>query len=148
MQITANSFRRLSCNPVSLSDFAKRFVEERGSRDVEELCSAADELGLSITCVPEIISALNRRLREGSLNGQQYREAKRRLLDDIRDADMIQLTTSVVGSAIEVLEASPVRAADALHIACGLEWGADLLVSADDRQVAAAKRVGLRTRKT
>lgn len=46
---------------------------------------------------------------------------------------------------LEILELHPVRAMDALHIARALEWGADLFASADDRQLAVAKRVGLRT---
>jgi predicted nucleic acid-binding protein len=130
------------------SAFAKRFVEEQGSDAVEAVCAQADELGLSVLCVPEVISALNRRLRERMLSPVQYRQAKQRLLDDVRDADIIQLTPSVVGSAIQVLEASPVRAMDALHIACALEWGADLFVSADTRQLAAVKRAGLKTKQT
>lgn len=130
------------------SAFAKRFVEEQGSDAVEAVCAQASELGLSVLCVPEVISALNRRLRERMLTPTQYHQTKQRLLDDIRDADIIQLTPSVVGSAIHVLEASPVRALDALHIACALEWGADLFGSADARQLAAAKRAGLKTRQT
>ncbi|MEI6150283.1 MAG: type II toxin-antitoxin system VapC family toxin [bacterium] len=130
------------------SAFAKRFVEEQGSDAVEAVCAQASELGLSVLCVPEVISALNRRLRERVLTPPQYLQAKQRLLDDVRDADIIQLTPSVVGSAIQVLEASPVRAMDALHIACALEWGADLFGSADARQLAAAKRAGLKTRQT
>jgi predicted nucleic acid-binding protein len=130
------------------SAFAKRFVNEEGSEVVETLCAQADVLGLSVICVPEIVSALNRRLRERVLTPPQYREARRRLLGDVRDADIIQLTSSVVGTAIRVLEASPVRAMDALHIACALEWGADVFASADTRQLAAAKRAGLKTRQT
>lgn len=130
------------------SAFAKRFVAESGSDAVEAVCTAASELGLSVLCVPEVTSALNRRLRERLLTPSQYRLAKQRLLDDVRDADIIQLTPSVIGSAIQILEANPVRAMDALHIACALEWGADVFVSADARQMAAAKRAGLKTKQT
>ena len=128
------------------SAFAKRFVEEQGSDAVDAVCAQANELGLSVLCVPEVMSALNRLLRERVLTPTQYRQAKQRLLDDVRDADIIQLTPSVVGSAIQVLEASPVRAMDALHIACALEWGADVFVSADTRQMAEARRAGLKVK--
>jgi predicted nucleic acid-binding protein len=127
------------------SAFAKRFVDENGSDKVEETCAQASELGLSVICVPEIISALNRRRRERSLTAAQYDKAKQQLLDDVRDADIINLAVSVVGSAIGVLEARPVRAMDALHIACALEWGAQLFVSSDKKQLSAARRAGLRT---
>lgn len=127
------------------SAFAKRFVEESGSGGVESICARASELGLSVLCAPEIVSALNRRLREHTLTRTQYNEAKLRLLDDVRDADIISLTPSVIGSAIMVLEASPVRAMDALHVACALEWGAELFASSDKQQLSAAKRAGLKT---
>jgi hypothetical protein len=130
------------------SAFAKRFIEERGSDEVESICAGASELGLSVLCVPEIVSALGRRLREHALTQAQYGEAKRRLLQDVRDADIIALTPSVIGSAIMVIEASPVRAMDALHIACAIEWGAELFASSDKHQLSAAKRAGLKTRQT
>ena len=127
------------------SAFAKRFVDEAGSDKVEDTCAKASELGLSVICVPEIISALNRRRRERSLTAAQYTKAKQQLLDDVRDADIINLAVPVVGSAIGVLEASPVRAMDALHIGCALEWGAELFVSSDKKQLSAARRAGLKT---
>ena len=128
---------------VDSSAFAKRFIEEEGSAKMEDICSEATELGLSVLCVPEIISALNRRRREGNLTSAQYRQAKQRLLEDVRDADIIQLTPDVVAKSIEVLESTPLRGADALHIACAIEWRAELFVSSDKAQLAAAKKAGL-----
>ena len=127
------------------SALAKRFVEEVGSEKIETVCGRATELGLSVICVPEIVSALNRRLRERLVTQSQYGQAKRRLLDDIRDADIVHLTPTVIGSAIGILEQSPVRAMDALHVACALEWGAELFASSDTQQLHAAKRAGLKT---
>ena len=128
---------------VDSSAFAKRFIEEEGSEKIEDVCSRATELALSALCVPEIISALNRRRREGSLTAAQYRQAKRRLLEDVRDADIIQLTPGVIATSIEVLESAPLRGMDALHIACAIEWGAELFVSSDKAQLNAAKKAGL-----
>jgi predicted nucleic acid-binding protein len=128
------------------SAFAKRFIEESGSGGVESICAQATELGLSVICVPEIVSALNRRRRDHSLTQGQYIVAKKRLLDDVRDADIIFLTPTVIGSAIMILEASPVRAMDALHVACALEWGAELFASSDKQQLQAAKRAGMKTK--
>ena len=127
------------------SSFAKRFVEEPGSAEVETICGKATDVGLSVLCVPEIVSALNRRRRERTLTGDQYGEAKRRLLEDVRDADVVQLTPAVVASCVRVLEVSPVRALDAIHLGAALEWHADLFVSSDKRQVTAAEEAGLTT---
>ncbi len=128
------------------SAFAKRFVEEPGSEEVEILCAQADELCLSVICVPEIISALNRRLREKSLTRRGYAQAKQSLAQDVRDTVVINLTPDVVRTSIEILETTPVRTMDALHVACAVAWGAELFASADNRRVAAAMTVGLKTK--
>ena len=127
------------------SAFAKRFVEESGSRQVETLCAQTDELGLCVLCVPEIISALNRRRREKDLTPQDYSRAKQRLSQDVRDAAIVQLTPDVIQSGIALLESHPLRTLDALHIACAMAWQADLFASSDHRQLAAAKKAGLKT---
>jgi uncharacterized protein len=128
------------------SAFAKRFVEEPGSQQVEDLCSQATELCLSVICVPEIISALNRRLREKSLTRQEYFQTKQRLSQDVRDTIIINLTPEVIQSSINILETNPVRTMDAIHVACATEWQADLFASSDLRQIVVARNTGLKTK--
>jgi predicted nucleic acid-binding protein len=128
------------------SAFVKRYIEETGSQDVEALYMAATELALSVVCIPEVISALNRRVRERDLSRRQYERAKDNMFEDAHDAVIVNLTPDVISTCTTLLEASPVRAMDALHVACALRWGAKMFVSADERQVAAAKKAGLRTK--
>jgi predicted nucleic acid-binding protein len=125
------------------STFAKRYVEENGSQLVDDICQEASELSLSVLCVPEIISALNGRIREKRLSRKDYIAVKQSLSDDVRDAVIINLTPEVIATSSSILEASPLRAMDALHIACALESGADLFVSSDKKQIAAARKAGL-----
>jgi predicted nucleic acid-binding protein len=127
------------------SAFAKRYIAETGSGDVDALCARASGLAVGVICIPEILSALNRRVREGALTPRQYAEAKRRLSEDIRDADVVDLTPAVIAIATKVLESSPVRALDALHIACAVAWKPGLFVTSDKRQIEAARREGLKT---
>ncbi|MBU4212078.1 MAG: type II toxin-antitoxin system VapC family toxin, partial [Verrucomicrobia bacterium] len=61
------------------SAFAKRYIEEPGSAVADEICMTIDQLGLSVICLPEIISALNRRLREKTIAREQYGLTKQRL---------------------------------------------------------------------
>ncbi len=128
------------------SAFAKRYVDEVGSDAVDVLCRQADDLGLSVICVPEIISALNRRLREQALSSYDYRKAKVGLTADLRDADVVNLLPAVVASCLVILESTPIRTMDALHVACALEWKAELFVSSDKRQITVAKKAGLRSK--
>ncbi len=125
------------------SSFAKRFIAEPGSEEVDKICQKASELGLSVLCVPEIISALNRRVREGSLPSAGYELAKSRLLAEVKDAAILNLTPEVVATAVTLLENNKLRAMDALHIACARQWQADLFVSSDQRQIQAAQKSGL-----
>lgn len=127
------------------SAFAKRYIAEPGSLIVDQLCQNTSELGLCILCAPEIISALNRRLREGNLNQSGYNKAKVQLAADIGDAEILQMTQAVISTAVYLLETNILRAMDALHVACAIEWKADLFVSADHRQITAAQNANVIT---
>lgn len=126
------------------SSFVKRFVEEVGSDDVEQVIENASEVGLSIICFTEIISALNRKLRKDLISNEDYQALKEDVLEDIRDVDIINLTPSVLERTTVLLESNVLRSLDAIHIACALEWGAELFVSSDERQVDAAINAGLK----
>jgi uncharacterized protein len=128
------------------SAFAKRYVEEPGSPAVDSLCMDATELALSVVCLPEIVSAMNRLVRERKLSRQDYELAKLRLSEDTEDAAIINLTPPVISLCTAILEASSVRAMDAIHVACAVAWEAELFVSADKQQLAAATMAGLQTR--
>jgi predicted nucleic acid-binding protein len=54
------------------------------------------------------------------------------------------LTKSVVETAIRFIELVPLRTLDALHLACAADWNAEAVVSADRKQLEAAKKLGLR----
>ncbi len=128
------------------SAFAKRYVREAGSQEVDSLCQKTSVLALSVLCLPEIVSALNRRVREKRLSRRDYRTARNRLLEDVADALIINLTPEVIARSTLLLETNALRAMDALHVASALEWAADLFVSSDQRQIQAARKAGLRTR--
>lgn len=125
------------------SAFAKRYIAEPGSEQVDGILQSASQLGLSILCAPEIISALNRRVREGVLPHSGYEQAKAQLVADVADAVVLQLTPDVAATAVTLLENHPLRAMDALHVAGALVWRADLFVTADRRQFTAAQQTGL-----
>jgi uncharacterized protein len=127
------------------SSFAKRYIAEPGSEQVDEILQHTTQLGLSVLCVPEIVSALNRRIREGVLPAAVYEQVKVQLTADVGDAIILQLTPQVVATAVTLLETNVLRAIDALHVAGALVWQADLFVTADLRQFAAAQQSGLDT---
>jgi len=130
---------------VDSSSFAKRYIQEAGSEQLDEFLQQASELAICVILVPELISALNRRLREGLLTSKDYRKAKKFLLNDVSDATVLQLTPAVISRSVYLLENSALRAMDALHVASALEWEADLFVTSDKRQFDSAINSGLHT---
>ena len=125
------------------SALAKRYIMESGSQQVEEILQQATSLGVSAIVVPEIFSALNRRRREELLTVSDYAIIKQQLVEDIADADTIQLSSVVLARSVKLLEQHPLRGIDSLHVACAIEWKADVFVSSDRRQLAAADKDGL-----
>jgi predicted nucleic acid-binding protein len=125
------------------SAFVKRYIEEPGSEKVKEICREAEHLVLSLICLPEMISTLNRLVREGKLSGDQYQKIKDLILDDFEDVEVCDITTEVIRQTIACLENNPLRAMDALHLGCAFVVKPDIFVSSDRRQIEAAAREGL-----
>jgi uncharacterized protein len=126
------------------SAFVKRYVEEPGTGEVLEICEKADELAISVICIPEMISTLNRLVREGRLPSETYRKTRDIIFQEIEDAQICYITPEVVDRTISCLENNPLRAMDALHLGCALIIEPDLFVSSDQRQLQAADREGLK----
>lgn len=128
---------------VDSSAFAKRYIQEIGSDQLFQILQTATELALCVIVVPEITSGLNRRKREGYLSVENYNLAKKQLLNDVRDTTILQVTPAVILNSIKLLEDNVLRAMDALHIACALEWEADLFLTSDKKQFEAAINTGI-----
>lgn len=121
------------------SAFAKRFIEEIGSEAVIELCQKATSVHLSYLCVPELISVLNRLVREKKLNSKSYKLIKASFLKDIQDVIIYAITPEVINISITLLEKHSLRTLDALQLACAVQAASDLFVSGDKQLIKAAK---------
>lgn len=126
------------------SAFAKRYVAEQGSDKVLAMCQQADSLVVSVICLPELVSTLSRLVREKKLTKTAYLQLKGDAMADLADADVCQITPEVLASVVSLLELHPLRAMDALHVACALACKPDVFVSADHRQLSAARKTGLK----
>ena len=108
-----------------------------------ELSRQAGKLVVSVICLPELLATLSRLVREKRLTRTGYRKLKACVLADLHDIDVCQITSAVLESSVALLESHPLRSLDAMHVACALAVKADVFVSADQRQLAAAKRSDL-----
>lgn len=126
------------------SAMAKRYINEPGSDAVQSFCNQATEVGISVICLPEVVSALCRLIRENKLVYSQYILLKQALVSDGENSEICNITPGVISMTTAVLEKTSSRAMDAIHIASAIQWHADLFISADMRQINAAEQFGLR----
>jgi uncharacterized protein len=139
------------------SVLVKRHVVERGSSWVSNHFAAAQghQIMTSRLSIVEVISALNRRVREGTISSMQYPQ----LRDDFlglcrRSYRLVPITNDLLQRTRTLLETHPLRAYDALHLAAALATQVQTtqaglppltFLAADQRLLGAAQAEGLPT---
>jgi predicted nucleic acid-binding protein len=63
---------------------------------------------------------------------------------DLADVDICQITPDVLVTIVSLLESHPLRAMDALHVACALAVEPDIFVSTDHQHLSAARKAGIK----
>jgi predicted nucleic acid-binding protein len=141
---------KIDSSPVYLdtSALAKLFLPEADSDEVEEALRGRNDLLLSDLAVTEFVSVLVRRVREGSLRSHEARRLHQRLLRDLVGGEFLRsdATEPCHREAERLLfalgERTPLRAADALHLALASMAGARALFTFDRRLAGAATALG------
>ena len=130
---------------IDSSALTKKYVREKGTDAALEILAKADHIYVSQICLPEIFSALNRNKRDLLINQAQYIELKENVLQDFAQFTVCQLTPHVLSKTVLLLEQHSLRTMDAIHLASALAIQIDLFVSADIRQITAAKASKIKT---
>jgi hypothetical protein len=126
------------------SALVKVYIDEPGSERVLEILAETTAVVLSVLAEPELISSMNRLHREKKMTDAQYRAIKQELTDDLKTFEIVEIDAGVVETAVELLESSPLRASDALHVASAKKSDVDLLLTSDRVQYSAARHSGLK----
>jgi predicted nucleic acid-binding protein len=130
------------------SALLKLYLPESGSDTFNEIVEGRDDILVSDLAVTEIVSAAARRLRQGALPREAARRLQHAILGRLDDGvyNRVELTRDVHRRAehlLLTLQDTPLRAADALHLALAATARAASLASFDARLVAAARAAGL-----
>ena len=130
------------------SALLKLHLPEPGSDEFNEVVEGRDDVLVADLAVTEIISALARRLREGSLARAAARRLQHAILGRLDEGvyHRVELTRDVHRRAehfLLSLRETSLRAADALHLALATSARAASLASFDARMIAAGRAVGL-----
>ena len=131
------------------SYLVRLYYRDPGFEAVRQLAATAP-----VTCAhhgrAEVIAALHRKRREGSLTDRLYSIAVKEFIDENQAGAFVWLPLSpaVFGRIERVYAKLPasvfLRAADALHLACAAENNFKEVYSNDQRLLAAASHFGVR----
>jgi predicted nucleic acid-binding protein len=131
------------------SALVKRYVVEVGSSWVQAVVAqrSGQMIYTSVLTQPEIVSALQRRVREGTLAAHQAQDLAQQVLEHMTQSYALAGVTQ----ACALLQRHPLRAYDALHLACALavreaidhqQLSIPVFAAADDALLAAAAAEG------
>ena len=136
------------------SALAKRYVVEVGSSWVQAVVAhqSGQTIYTSVLTQPELVSALQRRVREGDLAVDEALALAEQMVSHMTQSyALIAITALVIAQACTALQNHPLRAYDALHLACaqavregleGQELSGPIFVASDDTLLTAAAAEG------
>ena len=130
------------------SALVKRYVAERGSRDVIELTAAADIVATSLISRAEVAAAFARAVRLGVLDHDGGRRAQRKFSREWPDLARVPVSDTLVSRAETLAWDYGLRGYDAVQLASALTWqesiGRDVFLGTFDSQLwEAAPGAGL-----
>lgn len=130
------------------SALIKKYVVEKGTRQVREFFAGGELLWTSKISLAEVWSAFARRRRGGDLTAAQYRGIARSFERDWKRFTLVELSDEVMAMIRRIVEQHPLRAFDAVQLASAL-WAKRSLdeplvfVGADESLLKAAESMAL-----
>ena len=126
------------------SALVKRYVQEKGSSHIDALFSRSDFVAASMLAYPEILSAFQRRYRDGDYSKETLAKIMRSFESEWKSLFIIKLTEDIVLKTKELILAHFLRGADSIHLSSAL-WlksatKADVTFVASDAHLISAAR--------
>ena len=137
------------------SALVKRYVSENGTSWVRGVAavSAGNIIFIAKLTRVEVVSALMRRKRDGSLSARTAQAARLYVeRHTVREYEVLKMSDTILEQAEGLLDKHPLRAADAIQLASGLDGHrtlisdrrpAPIFVSSDIRLLTATTTEGL-----
>jgi predicted nucleic acid-binding protein len=132
------------------SALVKLYLPETGSDALDALLQGRCDLIVSDLAITEIVSAISRRRREGTLPTASAARLHRQILADMEAGlyaknDLLPEVHREAERLLLAVDSIALRSADALHLALASLGGASAIVTYDQRLAQAAVKIGLNT---
>ena len=130
------------------SALVKRYVAERGSKEIIELTERAEVVATSLVSRTEVAAAFAKAVRIGVLSAETGRKAQRAFASQWPDIARIPVTEGLLSRADTIAWDCALRGYDAIQLASALTWqesvGMAVTLAAFDRQLwEAGQKVGM-----
>ena len=130
------------------SSLVKRYVQERGSREVGDVIAGADVVGTALITRPEVAGALAKAVRMDALTWEEASACLQVFREEWPDLMRVQVTDLVVARADTLAWDHDLRGYDAVHLAAASIWqdalGEQVTLSTFDHHLwAVAGQVGM-----
>lgn len=126
---------------IDTSALLKRYVEERGSRQLEEVLEDVSDLIVSPVTWVEMNAAVAGRLRRKLLTPQQSSWILSEAEKDFSSYSQVIWSEELVETAAKVAHKYPLKTLDAIQLAAGVLSRSDVFLTSDHKLFEQARRV-------
>ncbi|HNR89444.1 MAG TPA: type II toxin-antitoxin system VapC family toxin [Spirochaetota bacterium] len=123
------------------SSLLKRYVEERGSDQVDRFFVSGNAICISPITPIEMYSALCRKVADRSIDQETFDKAQRYWGQDIRHYSIVPFSEILVERAISIIEAHNIRTLDSIQIASASLSDPDTCIRSDNAMSKVLEKV-------
>jgi len=123
---------------IDTSSLFKKYVDENGSKKMEELLKTVSEIIISPITILEINSIIERRLKEKSLSFSDAKWIEKEFLHDFSFFGVVGFNDLLVGECIRVIRKYQLKVLDGLQLSSAIISKPELFIVSDKRLFNAA----------
>ena len=125
---------------IDTSSLFKKYVDETGSKKLEELLGLISEIIIAPITILEVNSILERRLKEKSLNPLDAKWIEKEFLRDYDYFGIVEFNDDLVRECIRVIRKHQLKVLDGIQLSSAISSKSKLFIVSDKRLFEAAKK--------
>lgn len=126
---------------IDSSSLFKRYVDEKGSFELEDILQSVTSVAVSPLCLIELHSILARRMRDNLLHKSEIDTILKHIRYDFHDFDVIEWSEDLEQQSLVITAQCNLRTLDSIVLAAGCVSGPDRFLTSDYRLYDAAQQL-------
>jgi len=125
---------------IDTSSLFKKYIEENGSKKLEDFLKLVSEIIIAPVTILEVNSILGRRLKEKSLNPLDAKWIEKEFLHDYDYFGVVEFNDNLVRECIRVIRKHQLKVLDGIQLSSAVLSKPALFIVSDIRLFEAAKK--------